>query len=152
MLKVRISDGMAYMDAEWNVTVENVNQLPEVLDLWPLNNTEVEYGAKITFRANATDPDGDTLTFYWRLSDGTLLKTETGKTSSTFSKTLSGGKQHIVVLEVQDGQGGVTRQYIYIKVKAKPAGGEFIPGFESLVALAAIGMVGAAIAVMRRKQ
>jgi hypothetical protein len=152
VIKVRVSDGLAYIDAEWNVTVLNVNQVPIVLDLWPLNNTEVDYNAKITFRANATDPDGDPLTFYWRLSDGTLLKTETGKTSSVFSKILSGGKQHIVVLEVQDGKGGVTRQYLYIKVKAKPAGGNFIPGFESIAGIGAIALVGIAIALMRRKQ
>jgi hypothetical protein len=152
VIKVRVSDGMAYIDAEWNVSVENVNQVPVMLDLWPLNNTEVEYNAKITFRANATDPDGDPLTFYWRLSDGTLLKTETGKTSSVFQKTLSGGKQHIVVLEVQDGKGGITRQYLYIKVKAEPKDGGIVPGFESLAALGAIALVGVAIALMRRKQ
>ena len=149
---MRLSDGLAYIDAEWNVTVLNVNQVPIVLDLWPLNNTEVDYNAKITFRANATDPDGDPMTFYWRLSDGTLLKTETGKTSSTFSRTLSGGKQHIVVLEVQDGKGGVSRQYLYIKVKSKPAPTSPLPGFESLAAVGAVALAGMAIALMRRKQ
>jgi len=152
IVKVRISDGMAYIDAEWNLTVVNVNQAPLVLDLWPLNNTEVDYNAKITFRANATDPDGDPMTFYWRLSDGTLLKTETGKTSSTFSKILSGGKQHIVVLEVQDGKGGISRQYLYIKVKAKPASTGIVPGFEGIAAVGAVALAGLAIALMRRKQ
>ncbi|MBM4249364.1 MAG: hypothetical protein FJ149_08025 [Euryarchaeota archaeon] len=151
VVKVRISDGLAYIDAEWNVTVNNVNQVPQILDLWPLNNTEVDYNTKITFRANATDADGDQLTFFWRLSDGTLLKTESGKTSSTFSKTLSGGKQHIVVLEVNDGKGGVNRQYIYIKVKSKPDDGG-LPGFEALAALGALALVGVAAALMRRKQ
>ena len=120
VVKVRISDGLSYIDAGWNVTVQNVNQVPIILDIWPLNNTDVEYNAKITFRAEATDSDGDALTFYWRLSDGTLLKTQTGTTTSTFSKVLAGGKQHIIVLEVQDGHGGVARQYIHIKVGPQP--------------------------------
>jgi hypothetical protein len=152
VIKVRISDGMDYIDAEWNVTVVNVNQAPLILDLWPLNNTEVDYNAKITFRVNASDPDSDALTFYWRLSDGTLLKTTTGTTSSTFSKVLSGGKQHIVVLEVQDGKGGVTRAYLYIKVKAKPASDNPLPGFETIALIGALALVGVAMTLLRRKQ
>jgi hypothetical protein len=38
--------------------------------------------------------------------------------TSSFSKVLSGGRQHVVVLEVDDGKGGMARQYIYIKVES----------------------------------
>jgi len=142
VLMVRVSDGLAYIDAVWNVTVLNVNQVPIILDLWPLNNTEVAYNTKLTFRANATDPDGDTLTFFWRLSDGTLLKTETGKNSSTFARVLSAGKLHIVVLEVQDGKGGVSRQYIYINVTARPAPAALIDAPASAVSGKAVSFGG----------
>jgi len=117
---VRISDNLASIDAVWNVTVNNTNRAPIITSAWPQNNTEAKYGTSLAFSANATDPDGDNMTFYWRLSDGTLLKTETGKTSSAFAKTLEAGKLHIVVLEVQDGKGGATRQHIYITVTAQP--------------------------------
>jgi hypothetical protein len=150
-IRCRISDGLGYVDAEWNVSVKNINQAPQILDVWPLNNTEVAWDAKVTFRANATDPDGNPMTFYWRESDGTVLKTQTGVTSSVFSKTLSPGKQHIIVLEVQDNQGGVSRQYIYIKVGSKQAGPGFIPGFETVAALAAVALAAVAIALMRRR-
>lgn len=86
------------------------------------------------------------------MSDGTLLKTTTGTTSSTFSKVLSGGKQHIVVLEVQDGKGGVTRAYLYIKVKAKPASDNPLPGFETIALIGALALVGVAMTLLRRKQ
>ena len=150
-IRCRISDGIGYVDAEWNITVANVNQAPLILDVWPLNNTEVAWDFKVTFRANASDPDGNPITFYWRESDGTLLKTQTGVTQSVFTKTLAPGKQHIIVLEVQDNQGGVTRQYIYIKVGAKSGGGTFIPGFETVVAFAAVALAVVAIALMRRR-
>ena len=142
VVKVRVSDGLDHIDAAWNVTVVNVNRVPIILDLWPLNNTEVAYNTKLTFRANATDPDGDTLTFFWRLSDGTLLKTETGKLSSTFAKVLDAGKLHLVVLEVQDGKGGATRQYIYIKVTAQPVPAALIDAPASAVSGKAVSFGG----------
>jgi len=115
VVKVRVSAGLGYLDAEWNITVLNVGREPVIWDSWPLNNTEVPSGARVVFKANATEPDGEPLTFIWRLSDGTLLWTQTGTNSSTFSKRLAPGL-HIVVLDVEDGQGGVARQYIYVKV------------------------------------
>jgi len=119
VVKVRVSDGSGYFDAEWNVTVLNVNRAPVVLESWPLNNTDMGSNARINFKAGAYDPDGDPVTFFWRLSDGTLLRTQTGTNSSAFSKSLVPGL-HIIVLDVEDGQGGVARQYIYVKVPAPP--------------------------------
>ncbi|MEM2976814.1 MAG: tandem-95 repeat protein [Thermoplasmata archaeon] len=150
VIKVRISDGIDFIDAEWNITVNETNQPPVINEVWPQNNTEVDAGKKITFTANATDPDNDPLTFYWRLADGTLLKTTTGSTTSTFSKVLSAGKQHVVVLEVQDGRGGVARHYIYIKVRPESKG-TGIPGFEGLAVGMALVIAGLGYALLRRK-
>jgi len=151
LVKVRISDGLAYIEAEWNITVNDTNRAPVIVEAWPQNNTEIGYGASIKFCATAKDDDGDPVTFYWRLSDGTLLKTQSGVTISSFSKVLSGGKQHIVVLEVQDGKGGVARQYIYVKVGAKPPSSNPLPGFESVTVGLTILVAGLAIALMRRR-
>ena len=150
-VKVRISDGMAFIEADWNITVNDTNRAPVINEAWPQNNTEVSYNANVKFCATANDPDGDPVTFYWRLSDGTLLKTQSGVKTSSFSKVLSGGKQHIVVLEVQDGKGGVARQYIYVKVGAKTTDGNFIPGFETVTVGLTILVAGLAIALMRRR-
>jgi len=151
LVKVRISDGLAYIEGEWNITVNDTNRAPLITEAWPQNNTEVSSGASVKFCATASDPDGDPMTFYWRLSDGTLLKTQSGVKSSSFSKVLSPGKQHIVVLEVQDGKGGVARQYIYVKVGAKTTGTGFIPGFETVTVGLTILVAGLAIALMRRR-
>jgi hypothetical protein len=115
-VKVRISDGLSCIDADWNITVNDTNRAPMISEAWPVNNTEVAYGTSISFCATANDPDGDPVTFYWRLSDGTLLNTQSGVKTSSFSKVLPGGMQHLVVLDVQDGNGGIARQYIYIRV------------------------------------
>jgi hypothetical protein len=151
-VKVRISDGLSYIDADWNITVNDTNRAPLITEAWPQNNTDVSYGASVKFCATASDPDGDPMTFYWRLSDGTLLKTQSGVTTSSFSKVLSGGKQHIVVLEVQDGKGGVARQYIYVKVGAKASSSNPLPGFESVTVGLTILVAGFAVALMRRRK
>jgi hypothetical protein len=152
-IKVRISDGLSYIDADWNITVNDTDRAPTIKEAWPQNNTEVAYGASIKFCATAEDLDGDPVTFYWRLSDGTLLKTQSGVTTSSFSKTLAGGKQHIIVLEVQDGKGGVARQYIYVKVGAQEKNTGFLgmPGFEGIALLATIAIACAAVALVRRR-
>jgi hypothetical protein len=115
---VLISDGLSHIIAVWNMTVNDTNRPPLISENWPQNNTEVAFGTSISFCATALDPDGDPVTFYWRLSDGTLLKTQSGVSTSSFSKVLPGGQQHLVVLEVQDGRGGIARQYIYVNVAA----------------------------------
>jgi hypothetical protein len=117
-ITVRISDGVAQIETSWLVNVTNTNQRPVLLEVWPQNNTEVDAGKRINFCATAHDPDGDTLTFTWRHSDGTLLKQSQGVRTSTFSKVLASGKQHDVVLEVSDGNGGVNRTYLYIRVRS----------------------------------
>jgi hypothetical protein len=150
-VKVRISDGLSYIDADWNITVNDTNRAPVISEAWPQNNTEVSYGASVKFCATANDPDGDPMTFYWKLSDGTLLKTQSGVKTSSFSKGLSSGKQHIVVLEVQDGKGGIARQYIYVKVGNKEAGTSIIPGFETFTVGLTILVAGLAVALMRRR-
>jgi hypothetical protein len=124
--------------------VNDTDRAPVITDAWPQNNTEVSYGANVKFCATATDPDGDALTFVWRLSDGNVLKTQSGVGTSSFSKMLAGGKQHIVVLEVSDSVGGVTREYFYIKVGERENGNE-IPwmaiGWSAAAALAAVMLV-----------
>jgi hypothetical protein len=133
----RISDGRSYVVASWNLTVLYISHPPIIMGLWPPNNTKFQYNTKITFRATATDTDGGPLTFYWRLSDGTLLKTSTGTNSSAFSKYFSGGKQYIVVLEVHDSFGGATRAYLYIKVAPKPVtGSTAIPAWLDVLIIA----------------
>jgi hypothetical protein len=153
VVKVRISDGLAFTDAEWNLKVNNTNQIPQITDgPWPQNNTEVDAGKKLNFCATANDPDGDPLTFTWRLSDGTTLKTDSGKTTSQFGKVLASGKQHIVVLEVSDGQGGVNRMYIYVKVRAQAKNTGFIPGFETAAMGLAMAVAALGVAMYRRKE
>jgi len=119
-IKLRVSDGLSFTDAEWNITVLNTNRPPVVLRAWPMNNTEILWDTKVRFSAEAEDPDGGLLVFRWTMSDGTLLRLDSGTKSSLFSRQLPSGKQHIVVLDVMDSDGGTTREYFYIKVGEQP--------------------------------
>jgi hypothetical protein len=119
VVKVRVSYGLACFDSEWNVSVQDVNRPPVITDVWPLNNTELGYNCNVTIKASAYDPDGDPVKFFWRLSDGKLLRTESGRNTSAFSKRLAPGS-HIIVLDVEDGRGGLARQYIYVKAPFEP--------------------------------
>lgn len=144
-VKVVVSDGVDSVEQVWTVIVLDINRVPIIVDLWPQNNTEVSSGKKIRFVANATDPDGDELTFVWKLADGTELYKSTGN-SSEFEKKLPSGKQHIIIVEVSDGNKSV-RRYLYIKVAKEEEKG---PGFEGLAALTALVVAG--ILLMRRRR
>jgi hypothetical protein len=116
----RVSDSAPHqLPADDNGSENETNHPPIITYMSPPNNSVYVYNSKITFSAKAFEPDGDSMTFFWRDSYGILLKADSKTTVSTFSMVLPGGKIHVVVLEVQDGKGGVTRGFIYIKVMAK---------------------------------
>ncbi len=81
VIYVSVSDGKGGSDsAQWQVTVGNLNQPPQITAFGPLTNPTVAENAVQNFTVTASDPDGDALTYQWSLN-GTNL---TGKTSSTF--------------------------------------------------------------------
>ncbi len=94
-----------------DVNVSPTVSLNAVSDaIWPEQQTDIS--------ANATDPDGDSLTYSWSSSEGTI--TGTGDTV-TFSAPQSGG-QFTVTVTVSDGQGGEAEEQIVITVGATVEG------------------------------
>jgi PKD domain len=69
-------------------------------------------GRRATFTARATDRDGDTLTYRWRL-DGRLLRGRVDRISVLIRR---GGRHHVAVV-VSDGHGGATRASAAITVR-----------------------------------
>jgi hypothetical protein len=151
VVTVRVSDGTGYFEADWNFTVDNVNRRPVIAECWPLNNTRCS-GAALDFRATASDPDGDPLTFVWRLSDGTVLRTQSGTNGSSFKTKLSPDRSFIVILEVTDGQGGLERQYIYLRTGPGDTGQQQIPVLGAGLVIAAIALTTATASFWRRKR
>ena len=149
VVKVRVSHGVDYFDERWNVSVQNVDRPPVITEVWPLDNTGLGYDGSVTFNASAYDPDGDQLTFHWRLPDGTLLWNDSGKNTSAFSKYLAPGT-HIIVLEVKDGQGGIARQFICVRVPSEPPASPEIQLAWSAFCAAAIVLTAATASFWRR--
>jgi len=91
-----------------------VNRAP-VISQVAVSSESAETGQTLTFTAEASDPDGDSLTYAWDFGDGT---SGTGATS-THAYSLQG--RFIALLTVTDGKGGATTndgslQFVQVKL------------------------------------
>jgi hypothetical protein len=144
-IRVDISDGTTTKSKEWNVTVNDINRLPVGAIRMPLNMTKFKKGTPVTFTADGSDDDGDGLTFIWRDAAGAEL----GRgTTITTDKLLKGVQD--VKLEISDGKGSTFQTVtVVIWQESKPAERGFIPGFEGVLVVLALGIV-IALAQLRR--
>jgi hypothetical protein len=86
----------------WTLTVEDVNRPPVVLGIEPALPPTVESGKPVRVSVNATDPDGDDLTYTWSV-DG-LVAAETEAPEWSFSSVRDGSFS--IAVTVEDGRGG----------------------------------------------
>ncbi len=96
-----------------NITINDVpepNQAPTITSV-TADPTTAEKGETITFSAEATDPDNDTLTYTWDNGLGG------GKTVSTNSLSVG---THTVTVTVSDGHGRGVTDSTTVEVTAKP--------------------------------
>jgi len=82
------------------------------------DQTNATPGLRINFRADATDPDGDTLAYHWEFGDLTF---STNNGPITF-KTWAGSGDQVVRCVVSDMKGGSTSANLVIRVGTSPAG------------------------------
>jgi hypothetical protein len=144
-----VSDGTSNVTMQWTLRIADINRPPTASISSPLNFTKFKKGAFITFTADASDPDGDPLTFTW--SDGSGAVLGTGSTIST--DKLQKGTQ-TVRLEVSDGKAGVSLNVtVVISSPPAPAASKgFIPGFGAAAAVAAAVLAVSALSVLRRRR
>jgi hypothetical protein len=113
-----------FVTANWSITVTNVNrgQQPETVVLSePDDGASFREKSLISFRAGtATDPDGDSLSYTWRI-DGEVVST----TQTFESKDLKVG-DHDIELEVSDGDLSLT-QNITITIREEDVEAEPLP-------------------------
>ncbi|MEM2869903.1 MAG: Ig-like domain-containing protein [Thermoplasmata archaeon] len=146
-LRVDISDSQTTISFQWNITVNEANRPPSAYIKTPLNMSTFKKGAYVSFSAEGLDEDGDSLTFVWR--DQTGAELGRGPTFST--NKLPKGTQ-MVTLEVSDGKSTVTQTVtIIIREPGGGGGGGGLPGFETVVALAAAVVCGLILAQRRRR-
>jgi len=143
---VTVSDGRGSMaSVSFDLVVANVNDLPVVGSVAPLNLTSFKEGEAVTFMATATDADGDALTYIWK--EGAR---ELGRGSPFTTTSLRPGKR-TVTLVVDDGNATVERQ-LEVVVKEKEGGGVGTGAVITLVAVIAAIVVIAVVALAMRSR
>jgi hypothetical protein len=145
-LEAVVSDGELNISARWNLSVTNVDRPPaDVRILSPANGTRLAFNAAVNLSAEGSDPDGDTLTFTWKDTDGKIL----GAGRSVMLKSLKSGK-HTISLEVSDGTLTVS-DAVVVTAAAAPAASR-TPMLEPLWLLACITLVVAASRARRQRK
>lgn len=97
MLGLSVSDGEATTNGSLTLRVVNVNDAPVIGSVLPVTGSHFKKGEKVPFGANATDEDGDKLTYTWYLGREVL-----GEGQELNYSGLEAGT-HIVKLVVDDG-------------------------------------------------
>jgi hypothetical protein len=145
-LKISASDGTTSVQTEWKVTVRDINRLPSVTIVSPINSTKFVKGTTVTFRAIGSDPDDETLSFTWRDETSAVL----GTVENLTINSLQPGTR-IITVEANDGKGSSYQQVTVVITKpatSTPSGG--IPGFELAGAAAAIAVCAVVVSLRRR--
>jgi len=97
--------------------VEKLNQNPVITSNVP--NTLFLVGQTFGYYVQATDPDGDTLTYYLTTAPSFLqINSATGAITSKGALTQVGS--FVVVVQVRDGNGGSASQQFTLKVEPEP--------------------------------
>jgi hypothetical protein len=98
------------LDLQVNLGKFTNNQLPSVT--LTANATAAFAGAPITFTANATDPDGDTLAYSWDFGDNAIVAANTNQVSRTWSVA----REYWVRCTVSDMKGGEGSAAVLVRI------------------------------------
>jgi hypothetical protein len=113
---VTVSDGhQGQASVSFDIVVANVNDLPVVGNVAPINGTSFKAGEAISFLATATDEDGDRLTYIWKVGGKEL-----GRGSPFTTDRLRPGR-HAITLVVDDGNATVESEFDVV-VKEREGG------------------------------
>jgi len=145
-ISLQVSDGISSVKSRAITFQVKANSAPQILSLDPANGWKFQKGQKINFEANASDADGDRLTYCWT-ENGNILSTEATFRRSDFNVGL-----HNIRLVVSDGKTPI-EAIVTIEVTEPPAKGTDATLYAMLGAVAAVVVVAVvAVLFMRRKK
>ena len=151
IVTVQASDGRAIAQHNWTVTVTNRNRAPQILRQDPLKEMvpKLRMGEPCSFGVVATDPDGDRLTYSWKLN-GAAVAGELGQCYTCRKGLVSG--MNTVRVEVSDGTATVWAEWsVRLSVPAITTSSSQPPWGLAGAAVLVAALVTAIVLVARRK-
>jgi len=146
-ITVKDREGL-YSTTEFKFTVLKINHPPQITQILPKDGTKVVASHRFQLSANAADVDGDRLNFTWK--DGENILGYGANITVSFADTGT----YILTLVVSDGKlekVNETTIEIVDKTDNGGKGGSGTPGFESVLALAAVTAAVLVLAERRRR-
>jgi hypothetical protein len=151
IVTVQASDGRAIAQHNWTVTVTNRNRAPQILRQDPLKEMvpKIRMGEPCSFGVVATDPDGDRLTYAWKLN-GAAVAGEQGQCYTCRRGLVSG--MNTVRVEVSDGTATVWAEWsVRLSVPTITTSSSQPPWGLAGAAVLVAGLVTAIVLLARRK-
>jgi hypothetical protein len=140
-------------DVGWTVRVLDVDRPPAITGITPTWTTTIQLGETVHVRANATDPDGDALSFEWRVDGARAALTKVGQWDFTPPRDGS----YTLLLNVSDARGGLAEAVLTVNVLPAAhgptggGGGSWVPWVLVAAALVAIAVAVAWPQLRRRR-
>jgi PKD repeat protein len=94
-VEIVVSDGFLEDSHVWGMTVLNVNRAPILEEVTPEGDPTINETEQLQFDITASDPDGDTLTYFWTLDDVEVSTTSTYAFETNYT---SAGSYHVEVV------------------------------------------------------
>lgn len=93
---LNISDGEDQIQVNITIHVVNVNDIPQIIEIYPRNNTKIKEGNRVSLSVTTYDEEGDVVIITWKEGEKIL------GTSTPLEVELKPGK-HILTVVVDDG-------------------------------------------------
>jgi hypothetical protein len=137
IVRVEIKDGDYTVKKEWDITVLNVNRQPVILQVTPETGSKYKKGETVSLAATLQDPDGDTISYAWKEGGRILIS---GQGNNAFLNTTLSPGTHILVIDINDGQGGATYREVKITITTEESEGPWLFVVASVLVLSLIAV------------
>ena len=130
---VKIIDRDTSIVHSWYVTIQNVNQLPEIGAIFPSADTTVQEGDSLKFICKANDPDGDSLRYTWSING--VSDSSYNDTTFYFITNKNSDGVDTIQTVVSDADSFITHQWVVTiqNLNSSPVLAAYSPAVDSLL-------------------